>query len=177
MDKTLLRVYISGKITGMDTNLAKYKFANAANRLKEIGTEPINPMALKHDTEQWKELMAADIMELLTCNAILLLDNWHDSNGARIEYAIARERGLLVFFEKDLFPTGLDDFQLDGLDITSVNHLMEQIVSLSADFDLMELMGVSTLQVAEMAKLCIRIMNFIATKGGFISGYGFTAEY
>lgn len=94
-----MKIYISGKITGLDLKDALANFEKAETELVAKGFEPINPM--KKVSEQqgktWKEYMLADIEILWDCEAIYMLDNWKDSKGARIELAIAKELDLEIF--------------------------------------------------------------------------------
>ena len=45
-----------------------------------------------------------NIEVLFCCDAIYMLKDWGMSRGARIEYAIAKELNLKIFFEDELFP-------------------------------------------------------------------------
>lgn len=91
-------VYISGKITGLDIEVAKHHFALAEQRIIESGHEAVNPMTLvPYDPAlTWVDYMVEDIRGLLGCTAILMLENWEDSRGAKIEHAIAMEMGIKV---------------------------------------------------------------------------------
>ena len=44
--------------------------------------------------------MAKDIIALLQCEGIYMLAGWEESQGAQIEHALAKEGGLVVFYEK-----------------------------------------------------------------------------
>ena len=43
--------------------------------------------------------MAKDIINLIDCEGIYMLQGWEDSQGARIEHAVAKELGKAVFYE------------------------------------------------------------------------------
>ena len=43
------------------------------------------------------ERLRADISELLSCDALLLLDGWQRSPGARLEVEVALQCGLTVY--------------------------------------------------------------------------------
>lgn len=102
-----MKIYISGKISGLTTEEAlnnferaeKYLYANqsyAENGFVDL----VNPMKLEHNHDKsWVEFMKEDIGALLTCDAIYLLKNWGDSKGARIERAIALELGITILYE------------------------------------------------------------------------------
>lgn len=99
-----MKVYISGKITGLPIDEAKYKFAKAEESVREFGGIPINPMEKVPYNEDWtwKDYMIADINLLMCCDAIYMLNNWQDSKGAKLEFIIATELGLNVYFERKI---------------------------------------------------------------------------
>lgn len=99
-----MKIYVSGKITGIDWDVAYEKFEKA--EYKAISTlggieKLINPMKLhpKEPKRSWEHYMAVDVCELLCCNAIYMMSCWGSSKGARVEYAIAKELGMQIFFE------------------------------------------------------------------------------
>lgn len=94
------KVYISGQISGLEYKQAKEKFESAEILLESIGLQPINPMknGLPIDSE-WEQHMVRDIEMLLECDAIMMLDNWRESKGAKIEQFIAEQKGLTIMYE------------------------------------------------------------------------------
>lgn len=99
-----MKIYISGKITGLNLSHASQLFEEAEALLKEryskYDVNPINPMKIKHkENATWEDYMKEDIGALLECDGIFMLKNWSDSRGARVEYAIARELKLPIFYE------------------------------------------------------------------------------
>lgn len=96
------KIYVSGKIAGLDYKDAYGKFDSREKQLRLIGFDVVNPMKI-HDCEDkgksWEQFMVEDIAELFKCDAIYMMDNWGQSRGARVEYAIARELGFKVIFE------------------------------------------------------------------------------
>jgi hypothetical protein len=70
-----MRIYISGKITGIEQE-ALALFAKAEAFLKEQGHTPVNPMALPHlHDKEWHSYMREDIKALCACDAIYMLHN------------------------------------------------------------------------------------------------------
>lgn len=95
------RIYISGKISGLDYAEAFKKFDRAEVWLLTQGWLPINPMKKVSEQEgkSWKEYMLEDIAILWDCDALYMLHDWKDSKGARIELAIAEELGIEVVYQ------------------------------------------------------------------------------
>lgn len=95
------KIYISGKITGLDYQETFNNFERIENMLIERGYDVVNPMKLcpKNDSWEWADYMEKDLGALLRCNAIYLMKNWSDSLGARCEFLVAREIGLKIDLE------------------------------------------------------------------------------
>ena len=97
------RIYISGKITGLDITEATKKFKNAEHYLMTNydNIEIVNPMReVPYKKEKtWEQYMLEDINLLFGCDSIFMLDNWKNSKGARIEYNIAKEMSKTILFQ------------------------------------------------------------------------------
>lgn len=94
-----MRIYISGKITGIEEEAEKL-FSEAEKRLKRKGYEVVNPIKLPHEHDgAWHSFMQEDIQELLMCDEVYMLRNWVDSKGAKLEHDIAVNNGLKVIYE------------------------------------------------------------------------------
>lgn len=110
-------VYVSGPIT---YHIGEDPFAPVAARLEELGHTAVNPktisachdkscVKLPHEVEKswdhsWACFLKHDLAAMLrTCDAILMLDGWQDSHGARLELTVASAVGFTVLFEKDLY--------------------------------------------------------------------------
>jgi hypothetical protein len=95
-----MKVYISGSISS-DLLNAPRKFEKAERRIKKMfGAEVINPMKLPHvEGAEWEDYMAVDIEYLETCDTILMLPCWTTSQGARLEHAIAKRKGLNIIYQ------------------------------------------------------------------------------
>lgn len=116
-------VYISGPMTGYP-DMNQPEFRRVAKMVRDLGY----PVVVPHDVEGYphngdpcpvgynehmgKEKTAehsgacylrACLRALLTCDLVLLLDNWHRSVGARLEHETAVTCGIptvsLTFFE------------------------------------------------------------------------------
>lgn len=92
-----MKVYIAGKIT----NNANYEkeFKEAEEYLKSKGYVVINPV--KNLGFTYKEYIDMGLNELSKCDAICVLDNYFDSNGAKLEVTYAYTVGLKLIFMKD----------------------------------------------------------------------------
>lgn len=95
----MARVYISGGIT----NVPNYKenFARAEKKLKNLGFEVINPVAMEEALPKlaYEEYMKLDMCYLSICNTIYLLKGWEKSCGANREYGYALAKGYRVMRE------------------------------------------------------------------------------
>ena len=95
-----MKVYISGQITGIE-NEAPGLFEAGEKEMIERGFEVINPMKIEHNHDlSWLNYMRVDIIALMDCDAIYMLRNWKYSNGARIEWKLALDLGLKIYYEK-----------------------------------------------------------------------------
>lgn len=98
-----MKVYISGKITGLNFEQTRAKFQASSDLIESIGMIPVNPMENGlPDNATWEQHMLRDIEMLMGCQAIFMLDDWMDSRGARIEKFIAEQRNMLIFFESNI---------------------------------------------------------------------------
>ncbi len=117
-----MRIYISGKITGLPLHEAMAMFQSAEEFLQKKQkmsglpetVECVNPFEQDHGIaeemarfpetfsmhEVWAKYMEVDLGALLNCDAVYMLKNWGGSKGARIEHAIAKELGLTVEYEQ-----------------------------------------------------------------------------
>lgn len=94
---------VSGKITGLEPEVARALFASAAEELRLMGHTPMNPMELVPYKPEWawEDYMLVDIEILFKCEGIYMLENWADSQGARIEHGIAKEMGIKVMYRQN----------------------------------------------------------------------------
>jgi len=102
-----MRIYIAGKITGTPPEICKAKFQGAEDRLKNMdlrGLEVVNPVKLVGNPQAgWNVAMVQCFAALIQCDAIYLLNDWKDSKGARIEFEVAKELDLKMFFESKIY--------------------------------------------------------------------------
>ena len=95
------KIYISGKITGLQPQIAEQHFAKAESHIINSGHIPVNPLNILPFQEHltWQDYMRADIEALKTCDVIYMLTNYLDSTGAKIELQIAKFLGLEIIYQ------------------------------------------------------------------------------
>lgn len=95
-----MKIYLSGKISGTDLTHTHKRFSDVATTLRALGHEVTNPLCNGlSETDPWEDHIAKDIINLIGCEGIYMLQGWEDSQGARIEHAVAKEIGLKVMYE------------------------------------------------------------------------------
>jgi len=106
--KRMKKIYISGPITGITLEVASSIFKDAELKLTEMSFKAVNPMSNGiSPLSPWREHMRADLTLQMGCDGIMMLDNWHKSKGARLEYKVAKALnfefiGKHQFFRNDL---------------------------------------------------------------------------
>ena len=89
-----MKIYIAGPMSNLP-ELNFPAFHAAADDLRALGHEVVNPAELNPDTSKsWAECMKVDIAQLVTCDAVALLPGHKESKGARIELDLALSLGL-----------------------------------------------------------------------------------
>jgi len=98
------KVYISGKISGLNFDLVKLRFGRAEYEvLGASDCEVVNP--IKRGLPKWMPWflhMIYDIILLLGCNAIYMQRNWKDSRGAKIEHWVAKKLKYTIVYQAPL---------------------------------------------------------------------------
>ena len=90
------KVYISGRIKGLDPAEVERKFREAEEYLLARGYKVINPLKFSKGRvdPRWGSHIIADLKQLQNCDSIYLLDNWAGSLGANIEWLFAQGEGI-----------------------------------------------------------------------------------
>ena len=101
-----MRIYLSGKITGLDKEVYSRQFARAESFYKTGGFDVVNPVKIGEEVlkinpkAEWEDFMQEDLKALRTCTHIVLLEGWEESKGAKIEKAEAEKLGLEIMHLK-----------------------------------------------------------------------------
>jgi hypothetical protein len=94
-------IYLAGKMRGLP-NHNRLMFAKAAAGLRAAGWSVYNPAAANfRDTDSLAFIMGKNIAQLCECDSIALLPGWMRSQGAWIEYQLAKYLGLTMYFLDD----------------------------------------------------------------------------
>lgn len=96
------KIYISGPITGLDYEKAKATFDAAERRITKNGFIAVNPMNLLPNGLPYKSYMMTDIIALIQCDAIFMLEGYENSEGAKLELHIAESLDMHVIYESEL---------------------------------------------------------------------------
>lgn len=93
-----MRLYLAGRIHGEP----EYhdKFARAAQLLRHQGFNVFNPAAANQEGRSLKHIMAYLLPRVCEAEVIAMLPGWKKSNGARIEWLLAKYLGLRVIYLK-----------------------------------------------------------------------------
>ena len=84
------KVFISGKISGLNYHVAYGKFSNAERTLQQMGYATVNPMKICKKNWSWVRCMIKCLWAIYFCDKIYQLPGWQESRGARIEYRRAK---------------------------------------------------------------------------------------
>lgn len=100
-----MKVYISGAMSGLPDN--NYPMFDEFKSIFELlGYEVVSPADIGREIiasgileglpedEKYNIFIREDLKALLTCTHIYMLDNWMNSNGAKLEAAVAVNCGI-----------------------------------------------------------------------------------
>ena len=91
-------IYISGRMTGLsDFNFPA--FFRAEERLQARGYKTINP-ARNQVQNTWHDYLRLDIKNMMSADAIYLLNGWEASKGSRIEFWLASQLDFEILYEQ-----------------------------------------------------------------------------
>lgn len=96
-----MKIYVAGKISGLPRNEVEAKFEQARKRLVENGHSVFVPTVLP----DYADVPHSDYLRICyamidVCDAVYVLKDWKDSNGARLELNYAKCNGKEVMYEE-----------------------------------------------------------------------------
>lgn len=111
------KVYIAGAVKGQTPFEVKCKFDKAADRLRKMGYDVINPVTVIQEVNDLRFMAKLDplsddipghrkmifkhcISALAHCDVIYLLECWTSSKGACLEKDIAERMGMKIMYQK-----------------------------------------------------------------------------
>lgn len=98
-----MKIYISGAISKIPKKESDKKFNKAEKHLRKLGLTPVNPKTLDHTfNSDYGDFMRTDLQALLDCQAIFMLDNWKNSDGAKVELQVAKACGMQVIIQGEM---------------------------------------------------------------------------
>lgn len=97
-----MKVYIAGKVTGENREHCRYKFGYVSSELRKKGHSVINPFAMFEDMRGYFEKedeMTICFAAITVCDAVYMLTDWHDSEGAKMEHKFALDHGKKIIYQ------------------------------------------------------------------------------
>jgi hypothetical protein len=92
------KIYIAGKVTNLPYNQVQQKFEAAETKLQVMHKlNVVNPTKLVKQETPWNIAMVQCITHLQKCDAIFLLPDWNQSEGALVEVAWAIENKIKIY--------------------------------------------------------------------------------
>lgn len=95
-----MKIYIAGKVSGLDRQNVLQKFENASNELKKEGHHPFVPCVLPdYDDVPHQDYLHICYAMIDICDAIYMLSDWQQSKGARMELQYAADHRKEILYE------------------------------------------------------------------------------
>lgn len=96
-----MKIFISGKISGLPEKEVKQHFEKAERYLREQGCIPINPLKILANTGlEYEDMMHVCFALIDVCDAVYFLKDFKQSNGSMREMAYAGATNKLETREK-----------------------------------------------------------------------------
>lgn len=95
------KIYIAGKVSGLDWKDVLTKFQTAKEKAKlqfKTAECVITPIDLCDSSESWDASMAKCLSALLNCDTVIFMSDWIDSKGAKIEKIVSEGSDKKVYF-------------------------------------------------------------------------------
>ncbi len=85
-----LKVYLSGPVSGRNPIITERMFTLYEKAVLDMNMQPVNPLKLGCKNKSWSEDMKLCLRALIECNLIIMLPDWQNSEGARLEQLVAK---------------------------------------------------------------------------------------
>ena len=97
-----MKVYIAGKVTGLEKAEVFKKFNESVNQLKKQGYITMSPAVLaSNEGFEHSNYMHVCFAMIDVCDAVYMQKDWWDSKGARMELQYARKFKKKFFYEDE----------------------------------------------------------------------------
>lgn len=94
------KIYIAGKVSGLSIESVLKKFATAQAEIEDLNFIAVNPIAVVNNWQcDWETAMRLCIKALMDCDAVVVLDDYKASEGARLELELCKRLGIIIFYE------------------------------------------------------------------------------
>lgn len=97
-NQSQMLVYLSGKMSGLE-GYGYTNFTKRAARLRELGYDVLNPAETAGGVTHLprETFISIDIGYVMAADAVVVMDNWQQSKGAKLEMILAHNVGKPVY--------------------------------------------------------------------------------
>lgn len=99
-NKPILKVYLAGPISA-DPKKLRHRFNVIAHYLKKMNIAVLNPASLPMGLDE-SEYMDICCAMIRSCEKVIMLKGWEESEGATAEYYLAKKLGKPILLEKNI---------------------------------------------------------------------------
>lgn len=85
-----MKVFISGRISGIKYKTAKTNFRKAEKYWQAKGCDVINPLRICETSWSWLHCAIVCLWNLVQCDIVYFIPNYKHSKGAKIEHFFAQ---------------------------------------------------------------------------------------
>lgn len=97
-----MKIYIAGKITGLNRARVELKFQVTAGILAREGHDVFYPTILPdYESVPHEDYMHICFAMIDVCDAVYMQEDWQQSKGARMELEYAKSHGKRILYEDD----------------------------------------------------------------------------
>ncbi len=97
-----MKVYIAGKVTGLEKTAVFKKFYESAKRLKKAGHQVMSPAVLVlNEGFEHSDYMHICFAMIDVCDAVYMQKDWRESTGAKMELDYAKDCRRVILYEDE----------------------------------------------------------------------------